>query len=104
MATLQLNHTPAPVDSGISASDQAQEPEDKKPVAKSWHERVGTSKGYGLKCPGGWDCSFASISQTTTHMHGHHEATLWLAGETLGRELRARALSYILLVRRGSAG
>ena len=37
-------------------------------------------------------------------MHGHHEATLWLAGETLGRELRARALSYTALIRRGSAG
>ena len=37
-------------------------------------------------------------------MHGHHEATLWLAGVTLGRELRARALSYNALVRRGSAG
>ena len=56
------------------------------------------SKGCGLKCPGGWECSLASISQTTSHMHGHHEATLWLAGVTLGRELRARALSYIVLV------
>ena len=37
-------------------------------------------------------------------MHGHHEATLWLAGVTLGRELRARALSHTALVQRGSAG
>ena len=57
-----------------------------------------TCKGYGLKCPGGWECSLASISQTTSHMHGHHEATLWLAWVTLGRELRARALSYTALV------
>ena len=50
------------------------------------------NKGYGLKCPGGWECSLAAISQTTSHMHAmhdHHEATLWLAGVTLGRELRA---------------
>ena len=37
-------------------------------------------------------------------MHGHHEATLWLAGVTLGRELRARALSHTALVRRATAG
>ena len=60
-------------------------------------------KGYGLKCPGGWECSLASISQTTSHMHGHHEATLWLAWVTLGRELRALALSYTASVQRGTA-
>eukprot|EP00964_Phaeocystis_antarctica_P025614 scaffold14415_cov56-Phaeocystis_antarctica.AAC.1 len=27
------------------------------------------------------------------HMHGHHEATMGLAGVSLGRELRALALS-----------
>jgi len=43
----------------------------------------------GLKSPGGWECSLAAISQTTTHMHGHHEATMGLAGVSLGRELRA---------------
>ena len=32
------------------------------------------------------------MSQTTAHMHGHHEATMGLAGPSLGRELRARAL------------
>ena len=37
-------------------------------------------------------------------MHGHHEATIWLAGVTLGRELRARALSHTALVRRATAG
>ena len=37
-------------------------------------------------------------------MHGHHEATLWLAGVMLGRELRARALSYTALVWRPTAG
>eukprot|EP00964_Phaeocystis_antarctica_P092978 scaffold59892_cov39-Phaeocystis_antarctica.AAC.2 len=57
------------------------------------------------------DCSFGSrwtwpearltaISQTTTHMHGHHEATMGLAGVRLGRELRALALSHTTLVRR----
>ena len=51
-------------------------------------------KGYGLKCPGWWECSLAAISQTTTHMHGHHEATMGLAGVSLGRELRALALSH----------
>ena len=30
----------------------------------------------------------------TSHMHGHHEATMGLAGPSLGRELRARALSH----------
>eukprot|EP00964_Phaeocystis_antarctica_P099143 scaffold65029_cov49-Phaeocystis_antarctica.AAC.1 len=38
------------------------------------------NKGYGLKCPGWWECSLAAISQTTTHMHGHHAATMGLAG------------------------
>ena len=28
------------------------------------------------------------MSQTTAHMHGHHEATMGLAGPSLGRELR----------------
>ena len=37
-------------------------------------------KGYGLKCPGWWECSLAAISQTTTHMHGHHAATMGLRG------------------------
>ena len=46
-------------------------------------------RGYGLKSPGGWECSLAAISQTTAHMHGHHEATMGLAGVCLGRELRA---------------
>ena len=61
------------------------------------------SKGYGLKCPGWWECSLAAISQTTTHMHGHHEATMGLAGVSLGRELRALALSHTASVRRGTA-
>ena len=60
-------------------------------------------KGYGLKCPGWWECSLAAISQTTTHMHGHHEATMGLAGVSLGRELRALALSHTASVRRGTA-
>eukprot|EP00964_Phaeocystis_antarctica_P036104 scaffold20635_cov62-Phaeocystis_antarctica.AAC.1 len=45
----------------------------------------------------------AAISQTTTHMHGHHEATFGLAGVSLGRELRALALSHTASVRRGTA-
>ena len=61
------------------------------------------NKGYGLKCPGWWECSLAAISQTTTHMHGHHEATMGLAGVSLGRELRALALSHTASVRRGTA-
>ena len=60
-------------------------------------------KGYGLKSPGGWECSLAAISQTTAHMHGHHEATMGLAGVSLGRELRALALSHTASVRRGTA-
>ena len=60
-------------------------------------------KGYGLKCPGWWECSLAAISQTTAHMHGHHEATMGLAGVSLGRELRALALSHTASVRRGTA-
>ena len=63
----------------------------------------GRIKGYGLKCPGWWECSLAAISQTTTHMHGHHEATMGLAGVSLGRELRALALSHTASVRRGTA-
>ena len=62
-----------------------------------------THKGYGLKCPGWWECSLAAISQTTIHMHGHHEATMGLAGVSLGRELRALALSHTASVRRGTA-
>ena len=62
-----------------------------------------TSTGYGLKCPGWWECSLAAISQTTAHMHGHHEATMGLAGVSLGRELRALALSHTASVRRGTA-
>eukprot|EP00964_Phaeocystis_antarctica_P038449 scaffold21992_cov100-Phaeocystis_antarctica.AAC.7 len=31
-------------------------------------------------------------SQTTAHMHRHHEATMGLAGASLGRELRALEL------------
>ena len=61
------------------------------------------NKGYGLKCPGWWECSLAAISQTTTHMHGHHKATMGLAGVSLGRELRAVALSHTASVRRGTA-
>jgi len=61
------------------------------------------AKGCGLKCPGWWECSLAAISQTTTHMHGHHEATMGLAGVSLGRELRALALSHTASVRRGTA-
>ena len=38
-----------------------------------------------------WECSLAAISQTTTHMHGHHEMTMGLAGVSFGRELRALA-------------
>eukprot|EP00964_Phaeocystis_antarctica_P011376 scaffold6297_cov79-Phaeocystis_antarctica.AAC.2 len=45
----------------------------------------------------------AAISQTTIHMHGHHEATMGLAGVSLGRELRALALSHTASVRRGTA-
>eukprot|EP00964_Phaeocystis_antarctica_P080133 scaffold50024_cov62-Phaeocystis_antarctica.AAC.3 len=60
-------------------------------------------KGYGLKCPGWQECSLAAISQTTTHMHGHHEATMGLAGVSLGRELRALALRHTASVRRGTA-
>eukprot|EP00964_Phaeocystis_antarctica_P070397 scaffold42866_cov35-Phaeocystis_antarctica.AAC.1 len=45
----------------------------------------------------------AAISQTTAHMHGHHEATMGLAGVSLGRELRALALSHTASVRRGTA-
>ena len=61
------------------------------------------TKGYGLKCPGWWECSLAAISQATTHMHGHHEATMGLAGVSLDRELRALALSHTASVRRGTA-
>ena len=62
-----------------------------------------TVKVNGLKCPGWWEYSLAAISQTTTHMHGHHEATMGLAGVSLGRELRALALSHTASVRRGTA-
>eukprot|EP00964_Phaeocystis_antarctica_P120651 scaffold84377_cov75-Phaeocystis_antarctica.AAC.11 len=48
-------------------------------------------------------CSLAAISQTTTHIHGHHEATMGPAGVSLGRELRALALSHTASVRRGTA-
>ena len=44
-----------------------------------------------------------SHSQTTTHMHGHHEATMGLAGVSLGCELRALALSHTAPVLRGTA-
>jgi len=40
------------------------------------------------KCPGWWECSLAAInqpSQTTIRVHGHHEATMGLAGMSLGR-------------------
>ena len=50
-----------------------------------------------------WECSLAAISQTTAHMHGHHGTTMGLAGESLGRELRALALSYTASVQRGTA-
>ena len=46
-------------------------------------DRAHHNKGCGLKSAQGWECSLASISQTTTHMHGHHETTIWLAGVTL---------------------
>ena len=65
-----------------------------------WHA---AAKGCGLKCPGWWECSLAAISQTTAHMHWHHEATMGLAGVSLGRELRALALSHTASVRRGTA-
>ena len=65
------------------------------------------------KCPGWWERSLAAInqpSQTTIRMHGHHEATLWgwlhvlgLAGMSLGRELRALALSHTASVQRSTA-
>eukprot|EP00964_Phaeocystis_antarctica_P034180 scaffold19422_cov63-Phaeocystis_antarctica.AAC.1 len=45
----------------------------------------------------------AAISQTTAHMHGHHEATMGLAGASLGREFRALALSHTAPVQRGTA-
>jgi hypothetical protein len=35
--------------------------------------------------------SRAARSQTTAHMHGHHEATMGLAGTSLGRELTAQS-------------
>ena len=61
-------------------------------------------KGDGRKTEsvlrGWWECSLAAISQTTIHMHGHHEATMGLAGVSLGRELRALALSHTASVRR----
>jgi len=64
-------------------------------------------KGDGRKTEsvlrGWWECSLAAISQTTIHMHGHHEATMGLAGVSLGRELRALALSHTASVRRGTA-
>ena len=69
-----------------------------------WLHEPPTRKWYGLKYPGGWECSLAAISKTTTHMHGHHETTIWLAGVTLGRELRARALSHTAPVRLAIAG
>ena len=52
---------------------------------------------------GWWECSLAAISQTTTHVHGHHKATMGLAGVSLGRELRALDLSHTASVRRGTA-
>ena len=73
-------------------------------LSRPLHKRFATlNKGYGLKCPGWWECSLAAISQTTIHMHGHHEATMGLAGVSLGRELRALALSHTASVRRGTA-
>eukprot|EP00964_Phaeocystis_antarctica_P076472 scaffold47277_cov40-Phaeocystis_antarctica.AAC.2 len=69
-------------------------------ATKAW---LVEAKGYGLKCPGWWECSLTAISQTTTHVHGHHEATMGLAGVSLGRELRALALSCTASVRRGTA-
>ena len=36
-------------------------------------------------------------------MHGHHEATVWVAGVSLSFELRALALSHTAPVRRGTA-
>ena len=47
----------------------------------------------GLPTAQGWECSLAALSQTTTHMHGNHEATIRLAGVTLGRELRLESSS-----------
>ena len=43
------------------------------------------------------------ISQTITHMHGQHATTMGLAGVSLGRELRALAMSYTAPVQRGTA-
>ena len=57
----------------------------------------------GCGVPAGPRGRLAAISQTTTHMHGHHEATMGLAGVSLGRELRALALSHTASVRRGTA-
>ena len=72
-----------------------------------WRRGSIWGKGCGLKCPGWWECSLAAISQTTTHMHGHHQATSRLYGAgwgvSLGRELRALALSHTASVRRGTA-
>ena len=55
-------------------------------------------KGAALSiCRGG--CAAVCVgeplarSQTTAHVHGHLEATMGLAGPSLGRELRALALS-----------
>ena len=60
-------------------------------------------KGYGLESVAGWwACSLAATSQTTAQMHGHHEATMGLAGVSLGRELRALALSHTTSVQRGT--
>ena len=48
---------------------------------------------------------YGFISQTSAHMHGHHEATMGLAGASLGREIRALALSHTHTapVQRGTA-
>ena len=56
-----------------------------KRLARNLVESPEPSKGDGLNSVRGWECSLAAISQTTSHMHDHHEATLWLAGVTLGR-------------------
>eukprot|EP00964_Phaeocystis_antarctica_P108722 scaffold73263_cov65-Phaeocystis_antarctica.AAC.5 len=65
--------------------------------------RVRVGLVLGLRFQRGALMRLASISQTTTHMHGHHEATMGLAGVSLGRELRALALSHTASVRRGTA-
>jgi len=49
------------------------------------------------------ECSLAAISQTTTHMHGHHEATMAFGwGELGARAQSSIALSHTASVRRST--